>query len=112
MNGHFWAKCTQCQNIWSACELPVDMREFSKIMRKATCSKCGAGPNKITPAKQRNGILLRRQYVFPLSGKRWFYALGQRRAAQYGFYFGSMVKDWPEWAAQAFRRGFHSQGKG
>lgn len=53
----FWAKCTKCSHIWTAAYLPMNLTAMGKLLRGLCCPACGVGADKITPAKQDDGVL-------------------------------------------------------
>lgn len=53
----FWAKCWSCEHIWPAAYLPMEMAKAAKVLRAATCPKCGER-KRVGVAKQDDGKLL------------------------------------------------------
>lgn len=53
----FWAKCCECSHIWACAYLPMNLTEVAKLVKTLHCPMCAAGSDKITPAKQTNGVL-------------------------------------------------------
>jgi hypothetical protein len=54
----FWAKCQPCGHIWTCAYTPMMLTAMGKLLKGLRCPMCGAGSMKITPAKQRDGMLL------------------------------------------------------
>lgn len=53
----FWAKCRDCSHIWEAAYLPMNLTQFGKLCKTLHCPNCGIDANRITPAKQTDGVL-------------------------------------------------------
>lgn len=52
----FWAKCSQCQHIWAAAYLPMNMTQAGEIFKRVRCPNCAS--KKVLVAKQDDGKLL------------------------------------------------------
>lgn len=53
----FWAKCGECDHIWIAHYLPMELHKAAKILGALHCPMCGVDASEITPAKQDDGEL-------------------------------------------------------
>ena len=53
----FWAKCQECKHIWTCAYTPMMLAAMGKLLKGLHCPMCGAGPMRITPAKQEDGVL-------------------------------------------------------
>jgi ribosomal protein S27AE len=46
-----WLKCLPCNEAWKAADLPMEMGELAKLLKKQKCPKCGER-KKVVLAKQ------------------------------------------------------------
>jgi hypothetical protein len=53
----FWGKCSKCLHCWAIAYLPMELGKAAKLMKAASCPKCGEHKG-ITVAKQNDGKLL------------------------------------------------------
>lgn len=51
----FWGKCRICGHCWPAAYLPMEMALCAKVLKRATCPKCGDARPGI--ARQDDGLL-------------------------------------------------------
>jgi hypothetical protein len=46
-----WVNCKQCEHVWVALRLPMEMSKAAKIMVKLRCPNCAADAKKIRVGK-------------------------------------------------------------
>lgn len=54
----FFAKCRTCDHVWPIAYAPMELTLFAQVLIDARCPMCGADAKQITPAKQKDGVLL------------------------------------------------------
>jgi rubredoxin len=38
-----WMRCGKCQHSWAPASLPIEVRQFLRLMKGIRCPSCGAG---------------------------------------------------------------------
>jgi len=42
-----WVKCADCDHVWTAVHLPMEMAKAARLLKNTSCPNCAAGSKRV-----------------------------------------------------------------